>query len=70
MTKPDEHAYTPTLTLRDPEHDGQEVALEWYGGNGSESYYKGKRPGGGTIEVHFLRESFIDNHPNLGDEEE
>jgi hypothetical protein len=45
--------------------DGTRIETEYYGSSGGkENYYKAKRPGGGTIEIHFLTKSYFENHPN------
>lgn len=64
----DDHTKTPTLVVYGEGGEPIAVELEYYGGSGSESYYKGKRPSGGTIEVHFLRESHFEDHPGHGEE--
>lgn len=44
--------------------DGSTLHTEYYGGSGDEAYFKTRRPGGGTIEVHYLAESYFDDWPN------
>jgi len=39
------------------------LEAEEYGHDGEGVYYKARRPGGGTIEVHVLEDSFFDDHP-------
>lgn len=47
--------------------DAEPILFEYYGEGGGEVYYKARRRGGGTYELHAFRRSYFYDHPCAGE---